>query len=320
MKLFKLNDKASDKRVKKEQNKKWKKSRFGIAPYKRAYVSSLIAVIIGIILSFSSLIHPSLGFDLKIPKSTLEPWGMVQWIISNSIVPHFLIFSVVFVCCMSILSMGNSEYLKWVTKKSLGGALLTYLLFESTICLILLIVIHSMPVDNFSVINSDNGSSAQVFMQSFTTMTLIFPPWLGYRTAWRAYREIGAQTVSDRWKKHSRKIARKNSGRAWEKLVTSPFSRIFGLTGEKPRYGFLWVFIIAPIVLSISQSFGALTGSYIGMGLATITILPAIIPFFAARAKVKDGMPDSLGVLDIRRTEESEDSFSVMTNVDSDDI
>lgn len=140
-------------------------------------------------------------------------------------------------------------------------------------------------------------------------------PWYAYRTAWKAYREIGAQTLSDRWNDYAQQLWFRNSGRTWEKLVERPFIKIFGLDGRKPRKGFFWVILFAPVMISITQAIGMTIGNYSLSGFLSILILPISILFIAARAKVKDGRPDSPRFLDIKRDEDSNDDFSMINNL-----
>lgn len=284
-----------------------RKSRFGGAPYSVATKSSIIFIIVGVIFAFAPLI----GFNLLPPTRVLDPWEMVKWTAVNSIIPHLVMFLMTYTACLFILSMGTKEYIWWLLKQSVAGALLTFMLFETVVCIFILGTVNTSPIENFST-NGNEASAVQNVLLSMASLFLIFPPWLGYRTSWRAYREIGAQTIDERWESHSQKLWVRNSGQVWDKLVESPWTRISGSDGKKPRGGFFWVLILSPIILSFAQAAAYLTSNNSIVGVVSITILPVIVTFIAARAKVKDGYQDSHHFLDIKRDETTEDDFATI--------
>lgn len=304
-------NKARDKKMHKVQKRKWKKSRFGVAPYKKATYYSFIFIIISAVFTLAPILLGGDGFSVRPPESVVDTNIYLKWVLTDIFAPHMVIYTMVYIASISILSMCDFSYLKWICKESFAGAFIHFLVFESLVFSLLMIFLFTEPSYNFSSMNSDTGSSIQLFMQSFVTLTLIVIPWYAYKTAWKAYREIGAQTISDRWNEYSKKLWFRNSGRAWERLVSRPLVSIFGLDGRKPRKGFLWVIVLAPVSISVGQSFGIVTGNYSVAGFMSILVLPVLILFIAARAKVKDGRPDSNKFLDIRRDEDTEDNFSM---------
>lgn len=253
---------------------------YGFAPYKRALIGATIMLLISFIMSFLAIKDILFMPPIEIAKTE----NAVKWILLEIFMPYTLLyFSSLFVG-LAILSMQDFQYIRWLTKQAISPIMVNYFLM-----LLIIVTLGAINVYSNIYIPQLQDSELNPMEKSLWMTVLILyvvPIWMGYKTAWKSYRELGAKTMQDRYEEKLGQLEVKNSGQFWDKYVTRTFNRVLGLDGVKPRGGFTFFFfniIFLMVLYGIAESIGVFF-----YATAVYFIVPTIAFMMMATAKYKD--------------------------------
>lgn len=253
---------------------------YGFSPYKRALISATIMLLISFIMSFLAIQDLLFMPPLEIAKTD----NAVQWILLEIFVPYTTLYFCSLFAGVAILSMQDYKYFIWLIRQAISPIMVNYIFM-----LLIVVAIGAINVYSNISIPQLQDSELNPMEKSLWMTVLVFyvvPLWMGYKTAWRTYRELGAKTMQDRYEEKLMNLEIKNSGQFWDKYVTKTVNKVLGLDGEKPRGGFSY-FILSIILLMILYGVAESIGVFF-YATAVYFILPSILFTMMATAKYKD--------------------------------
>lgn len=254
---------------------------YGSAPFKRATISCTVMLFVSCFMG----ILTSQDHLFMAPENLGIHSNTFSWIAMELLIPYTVLYFASLLVGWFIISMQSYTYVKWIFKQSATPIIIHYFFM-----LFLVVAFSAMNV--YSVINIPQSQSSDLNPMEkslwLSVLLLYFVPmWMGYRVAWKSYRELGAKTMQDRYEEKLESLEVKNSGQFWDKYASTSFKRIFGLDGRKPRGGFTWVVLAITLTLllytlaeSLQIVFLYATGIYF--------VLPSILFFMMATAKYRD--------------------------------
>lgn len=223
---------------------------YGAKPFIRAALLFLASLVICLVIGIISV-----QWDMFKPPSDFNQRKEVgKWVIMSLVIPHFLLFSFSVVSSFVILPLKKTSYTVWLIKQSIQGVFTTFLVVELITVLLIVIVLYGAP-DTFYNYNYEMGMKPITnYFWAISLYSMSIPLWMGYRAGWKAYRQIGASTMQERYEEYLEELEVKNSGQFWERVVQNKSQKFFGTDGKKPRGGFLWFIVISPMVYTLSFS------------------------------------------------------------------
>lgn len=274
------------KKIKEEDNavkrKRSRESIHGHIPFVRWAFVSLATIVVSLVIGIGS----ANGIFLESRERFSGTQDILHWIFTSMVAPYAVLYVMVFVASIYILSQSTISYTWWVIKQSLSASL-TYMFITLVIAAMILGAAYavSQPAET-SMNQTTDFAASQMWVVGNIAVTAV--AWGAYKSAWKIYRVIGAQTMQQRYEADVAKMEVATSGRFWDKWVERPFMWFFGLNGEKPR-GAMMFFIISIISTIIATSFVIVLDISILMPIALLSVPASIVLLFAATAKYNDG-------------------------------
>lgn len=253
---------------------------YGSKPYKRACIAASVMLVISFLMSFLSI--KDILFMPPIEMAKTE--NAIQWLLLEFFIPYTILYFSSLLVGLSILSMQGYRYVKWIFKQASFPIMVNYLFMFLIVAAISAINVYA----NIRIPQLENSELNPMEKSLWLSILIMYaiPLWMGYKTAWKAYRELGAKTMQDRYEEKLEKLEIKNSGQVWDKYVTKIFNKVLGLDGEKPRGGFLYLLLVTPLLM-------ILYGVAVSIGVffyatSVYFIAPLILFIMMATAKYKD--------------------------------
>lgn len=253
---------------------------YGSAPYKRAFIASIIMLLISFIMSFLSI--KDILFMPPIEMAKTE--NATKWLILELFIPYTILYFSSFFTGLAILSMQGFKYIKWLFKQAISPVMINYLFMFLIIVSISAINVYI----NIRIPQLENSELNPMEKSLWLSILIMYtvPLWMGYKTSWKLYRELGTKTMQDRYEEKLEKLELKNSGQFWDKYVTKIFNKSLGLDGGKPRGGFLYIILVTPFLM-------VLYGIAVSIGIffnatSVYFIAPSILFVIMATSKYKD--------------------------------
>lgn len=296
-------------KIKKDNAEKKKqpkgKSIHGITPFIRWVFVSLATILASLVIGIGS----ANGVFLESRERFSSTEDILNWIFTSMVAPYAVLYVMVFVASIYILSQSTMSYTWWVIKQSLSASL-TYMVITLVIASMILGAAYavSQPVET-SINQTTDFAASQMWVVGNIAVAAV--SWGAYKSAWKIYRVIGAQTMQQRYEADVAKMEVATSGRFWDKWVERPFRWFFGLDGGKPR-GAMMFFVISIISTIITTSFVTVIDISLLMPIALLSVPASIVLLFAATAKHKDGRYNRKKppVLNKVRDETTEDTYN----------
>lgn len=275
---------TSKKRLKRVTPVAQKGSSNGLQSFSRAFFSMLIILL----LSVASTPLFTLWDIGRIPDDVWDTTDVALWFTSSMMLPHLLLFISVSFLTIWILSLQNMKYCLWIVRQAVGGMIMSYLIIETISMTLLGLTFYTKPI-NFFATNSNTGTSqVQETMWMLSLSFVVIVAWFGYKTGWKSYRILGAQTMQQRYEEDMRIMEIKTSGRLWDRVTKFWLKKLLGFDGNKPRGFAINIFFGLFIVFAfyaIYQSFDLEFSVPVALWFA-----PSVPVFFsAAVAKYRDG-------------------------------
>ena len=253
---------------------------YGFAPYKRALIAASIMLVLSFLISFLSI--EDILFMPPIEMAKTE--NAIRWLLLELFTPYTILYFSSLLVGLSILSMQGYKYVKWIVKQGAFPIMVNYLFMFLIVVAISAINVYA----NIRVPQLENSELNPMEKSLWLSILIMYavPLWMGYKTAWKTYRELGAKTMQDRYEEKLEKLEIKNSGQFWDKYVSKMFNKVLGLDGEKPRGGFLYLLLTIPLLM-------ILYGIAVSIGVffyatSVYFIAPFILFIMMATAKYKD--------------------------------
>lgn len=253
---------------------------YGTAPYKRAFIASLIMLSLSFLMSFLSI--KDILFMPPIEMAQTE--NATKWLILELFIPYTILYFSSFFTGLAILSMQGFKYIVWLSKQAISPVMINYLFMFLIIVSISAINVYI----NIRIPQLENSELNPMEKSLWLSILILYavPLWMGYKTSWKLYRELGTKTMQDRYEEKLEKLEVKNSGQFWDKYITKIFDKVFGLDGEKPRGGFFYIIFTTPFLM-------VLYGIAVSIGVffyatSVYFIAPSILFAIMATSKYKD--------------------------------
>lgn len=253
---------------------------YGTAPYKRAFIASLIMLSLSFLMSFLSI--KDILFMPPIEMAQTE--NATKWLILELFIPYTILYFSSFFTGLAILSMQGFKYIIWLSKQAISPVMINYLFMFLIIVSISAINVYI----NIRIPQLENSELNPMEKSLWLSILILYavPLWMGYKTSWKLYRELGTKTMQDRYEEKLEKLEVKNSGQFWDKYITKIFDKVFGLDGEKPRGGFFYIIFTTPFLM-------VLYGIAVSIGVffyatSVYFIAPSILFAIMATSKYKD--------------------------------
>lgn len=256
---------------------------------RRPLLSFLHALPVVMVLSaVFSLVALLDGYSVSSPIDSGGSLMLATWLMISVIIPVTVIYLINAIIPIYVLSGKDIKYVAWVIKEGYNGIVFGYLM-SLTISIIAVSFAIVGAADMNFIPNFQTGISiAARNMGVFSALAMMMTAWVGYKTAWKVYRTVGAMTEKMRHEEFLRDLEIDNSGRWWDRKVEKRIKSLSGRDGRKPYWGFLWFFIIGQVTTALSMTLREFTESvYVGM-FATIFILSLEILIIATLQKRRD--------------------------------
>lgn len=281
------------------------RSMYGAYPFIYWAFISLCGVVLGILLGIGSM----QGLFLEQRDRFADTQDVLGWVFASMSIPYAVLFIAVFVSSIAILSQSTLRYTWWVTTQSIS-AFLSYMIVTLVIAAMILGVAFAVSQPGSTSTNSTNEFAANQ-MWAAGHIVVAFVSWNAYKSAWKVYRVVGAQTMQQRYEADVAKMEVSTSGRFWDKWVERPVRVFLGLDGSKPRGGFFYIIITTIAAMAASTAVIVSDMSFF-MPLALVSLPIFIVIFFAAVAKYRDGLYNKKTppVLNKVRDKDTEDTYN----------
>lgn len=281
MKKDKSKNKTESKNSKKEK-KAWSFS----APWSRIIMRTVIFAFAMLAVGVAMIYPMQKEWILVSPKDITDPQGIVFWMMKNVILGHGVLFASGFALAMYILPLREMKYSWWIVKQSWLQTLLHFFIFAS--CEVLAVGFLVYTAHDLILRPNNEGVSSLEEMLWITSWWLsVVALWIGYKSGWKAYRNIGAMTAQDRYKKDIQDMEISNSGQFWDKTISRPVVKFLGKDGGKPTGGILWI-CLSSILLIIMWSISIALGSTAMLAFVIFFTLPSTLGIFACITKGLD--------------------------------
>lgn len=277
----------------------------GLVPLWRA----LAVAAVGVLIAFSTIWLSWKGWIFDIPHSYRSEF-LAPWTITSLVVPHIICFVYSLIGGLWILTLKDFKYVLWIVKQSASALFTIFLGVEAVMILFVSMVISSATSLDFSTSQFSPMTRIEGTLWFVSLYSLGVPLWLGYRSGWRAFRENGAMTMQERADRDNADLEIHNSGQLWEKMELF-VKKFFGMRGDKPHGGFIWLFIVSPFMTVIMLSVGYSFFTAYQYGALVMGGLMCTIVWFAAVAKSRDGAKiDRYPRLSPVRDQNTQDSYN----------
>lgn len=290
---------------KSKKDKTLQRSMYGSDPFIYWAFTSLFGIALGLIMGIGSMS----GLFLEQRDRFSNSQDVLGWVFASMALPYLLLFVAVFISSIIMLSQSSLSYSWWVIKQSISP-ILTYIVLTLVIAAMILEVAFAVSQPGASSMdNTDEFAASQMWVAGHVAVA--FVSWSAYRSAWKIYRVIGAQTMQQRYESDIAKMEVSTSGRAWDKWVVRPYRIIVGKDGNKPRGGLIYMVTTTIITMAASTAVLVLDMDFF-MPLAFVSLPIIIVSFFAAVAKYRDGRYNrpTPPVLVKVRDEDTEDTYN----------
>lgn len=270
---------------KKEHNEDLKGSVHGSTPFVRFLLAAIITLVSCALLALFWVLNDTVE---HVPYGVQNTTNVFTWFMTAMFIPNALLFFSVACFSFWILPQSSVKYSLWLVKESFSALFVTFLAVETIIILLLGLSFYTNPV-SFFIVNSATGlSPVQGNMWAASLTSTVFVAWFAYRVSWVSYRQIGAQTMQQRYEEDLRQLEVKNSGRVWDRFVSLRLRRIIGVDGRKPRMFTLSMLMGIPFMIMFYALY--MTFEIEFMIPLAIWYAPAMsVLFLASVAKYRDG-------------------------------
>lgn len=293
------------KKTKLKKPKRHKGSAHGAVPFIRWSFSCLAVIAISLAVGIGSQYEIFLVRRQRFSDSS----DVLTWIFTSMTIPYVVLYIVVFVSSFLILSQSSFRYVWWVIKQA-ASATLSYAVITIVLSAMLLGVAFAVSQPSVTAASNTNEFAAnQMWVAGHMAAAVV--AWGGYRSAWKIYRVIGAQTMQQRYEADVEKMEIKTSGRFWDKWVIRPLRWFFAKDGSRPRFGFFYGAITIILTIVATSSVTVLGMNFL-MPIALLSIPAIIVLLWAAISKYQDGRYNQLKppVLDKVRDKNTEDTYN----------
>lgn len=224
------------------------------------------------------------------PNYTLNPSGLAYWALMSLVIPHIIVYILSIASSYFILTQSTGKYLRWLSWESKGKIITNFAIMEALLILVLVGGMLGMPENAFfqTVENTDGMTQTSSYLWNVSFLALTVPAWVGYSTAWKTYRLVGAQTMQDRYEKHLKDTEIKNSGQWWDRMAKIKIPAFFGWDGNSPKFMLLW-FVLANVVLASLVAPANVLEISVLYGIALFGAPTMLVAVFAAVSKRRDG-------------------------------
>lgn len=246
------------------------------------------------------------------PENAFDPSQMTSWLMMGMIVPHFISYVLGALAALVILPQSNWRYMRWLAWQSLGRLIIVFAVMEFVIITFLFLSTMGMDNDSFVVVTESAGMTrVAIFLWNMSIFLMVIPPWVAYRTVWKCYRLLGAQTMQNRYESDLRVMEINNSGQMWDKVTKIIIPRLTGSDGNAPRYVLVFS-SVSFFLMAIIHSLGVGLGIQVLYSVALFAISPMMVALSAALAKRRDGSPSIKrpSVLSLVRGPDTEDTYN----------
>lgn len=266
----------------------------------KAFITLVIASVIG--LGFSLLVSNGLAFSNPEDNFITTPAQLFSWVGTDIFLFHVLGYFLAVFAAWYVLSLGGFKYIWWLFTQSWTYVIGIFVAVES-IYLLLVGLIFAADVR----ITEMSSPAETIWRISFMLHLIVI--WWGYRTGWKSYRQVGAQTTQMRYEEDVRKMEKKEAGQWWDRVVSLRMGKFFGFDGSKPHGGFIWCLFISLFLGSMGMLFFDMNLPTVGSLVIYVTPIFLIV-LFAGISKYMDyrknkRLPKLLRV----RDENTDDSF-----------
>lgn len=238
------------------ETQKWSLPSYGYEPFILSFI------MIAVVCVFATILYiVSTRSHLWTPPSDIFK-ELFSWTFTALIIPHSILFFISLFAALLILPLKGIQYAFWIMKQSVGPIVVSFLALEAAVFAMMGMFINAANKEMI-IIKEELGMSLltnQFWGVSIYSITFVL--WTGYRVGWKAYRNLGAKTMEQRFNDYQDKLLIKNSGQFWEKYIETSYDKISGRDGSKPRNGFLYFFILTPICTFLTFSIGNDAGNY----------------------------------------------------------
>lgn len=224
---------------------------------------------------------------LVMPTTVVDGTRVLTWVATTVLIPHLVLYALGVAIALWILPESTVGYSWWLLTEGRSRVALVLLMMQALVLAAAgLIINQASQLDLTSV--ATGYSRTQADLWNMALLSMLIPTWVGYRTGWRVYRDVGARTERQRQEDHFRALEIRNRGQAWDKYVARPLLRITGADGNKPRWFFVWL-ILALVAFTASWSVSLQMDSSYLFGMGVFTAVPAVTALVAAWTKYRDG-------------------------------
>lgn len=288
-----------------KDKKSSQRSMYGAYPFIYWAFISLFGVVLGLLMGIGSM-H---GLFLEQRDRFSDTQDVLGWVFTSMSIPYALLFIVVFISSIAMISQSTLRYTWWVITQSISASI-SYMVITLVVAAMILGIAFAVSQPGATSTDSTNEFAAsQMWVAGH--IVVAFVSWSAYKSAWKIYRVVGAQTMQQRYEADVAKMEIYTSGRFWDKWVERPIRVFLGKDGNKPRGGFFY--IVFTTVASMAASTAVIvSGISFFMPLALISLPIFIVIFFAAVAKYSDGLYNKKTppVLNKVRDENTEDTYN----------
>lgn len=227
------------------------------------------------------------GWVLTMPTTLVDGERLLFWVATTVLAPHILLYAFGVATALWILPESTIGYSWWLLIEGRVRVGLVLLMMQALVLGAAGVTItQASQLDLTSV--ATGYSAAQANLWNLALLSMLVPTWIGYRTGWRVYRDVGARTERQRQEDHLRKLEIKHSGQPWDRYVERPFRWITGMDGHKPRWFLIWAVLSMLSFMFIYALSLNLNSQYL-FGMGVFATIPSMTALVAAWTKFRDG-------------------------------
>lgn len=215
----------------------------GAVPFIRWAFASIASLFVALLMS---LIAPVFDFFV-LRESFVNSQDVLRWIFTSMALPYTVLYTTVFFFSLFILTQSTARYVWWVFTQSVS-AFVAYLIVALVVSSLILGVTYAVSQPgSHSLQQTTELAANQMWVAGLFVVAMV--AWMSYRSAWKVYRAVGAQTMQQRYEADVAKMEVATSGRTWDKYVERPWKSITGIDGHKPRGAFAYFVFTMPFII-----------------------------------------------------------------------